>query len=1789
MKKQTFSSPLSRVAVLSLAIFAAVLVAGCKKTIEVTGITLDKQSLSIVVGETANLSATVAPSNATDASVTWKSSDPTVATVNGGTVSAIKVGKATVTASTPDGSHSASCAVTVTAKMISPTSVSIVRTDGKNINGRVYGGEIFQVKAVYEPENANVDTTFYISSDSKDYPVDETGHITAGNAISNTEFQLTVTNSNTKSIIEKVQKIRASKERFFINDKHATTADEIVAGDDRTFEKDYEFDIHYMYRNDSTDVGDDDNTGKVSFVDVPMTAYDWYTGNAAQVITGANRVKAEAASDDLCEFKRNQSDGSLHVRMKRRGRPAFIAALKTQSGEGTPETGTASVFNPVGVDSVVVTPKVRETIVGLGVDLTATVYPSDAFNTRVTWSSSNPNIATVQSDGHVNPVALGEVTITALSDYDGTKLGTCDLWVIKAITGFDLQPKTLEVRVGQTGQLNATVTPSDAPYSRPQWASSDTSIATVDQTGKVTGVSVGTTKVWATVGNVAIGTGISLNSEVTVKNQDVTGIRLNKDSLVLVIGSTERLIATVEPEGYADKTVTWSSSNPTKVFVDNEGAVTALDPGDATITALASDGTHMATCYVFADQPVTKITVFESQGRTNEQNFCFGEKLQFSYKYEPANANTGTDITFHTLWEDMENQPRINQEGFIQWPSLSHRDVGGSGVRRFIVLARSDNGIDGRTTVYSSEPDLYIDNKLVSEPIPVECTAGSTVALQYKYRLDTLSSVVDFRSKALSPNDIDIHSNTQRATFNVSYGDNTVYCTFDNIDDTVSIFVSLLSLRAQYYLTDPTEKSYTREFHVILKPVLAQSVTVTPDQASLTVGDTMTFKAVVKPDNATNKRIAWWVDCAPETAKIDVNTGLLTALGEGSFTVHATIYGGGAEGTSNVTISKPVSVSGVTLDKTSISLMAGGEKGMLSATVLPGNAVDKNVSWSSSNPNIVTVENANLNNAGIVTPVAPGTADIVVSTEDGNYTAICTVTVGIPMPDANFRAFMVDPANGYDKNSDGVISIEEAEAVEVIGKYSNGILNSASLGIHSLAGIEYMKNLSSINVRSNHIGEVDLSGFAKLTHIDFGGNVELVSIDLSKNVNLLMVILDNTGISTLDVSHNAALERLVIANCRLTSLDLSSNPSLSSLNCARNYISTLDASKMLVQDGSSIYCGQQKNGNDVMTPMTLNLVLAQKDMWQAKQDDPLNELVNVVYKDAVSVSRISVVPGSVSIKVGDTYKLQAIVAPSNATDKTLTWSSSDPTVVTVSQDGTITGVKSNFNSGLAYVTATANDGSGVHASCSVEVAPAQVHVTGVSLNYGMDALTLKMGEYVEIVATVEPQNASNTDLKWSVSPEGALTLSQGNDKFHMGATPAKWGFATVTVTTVDGNHTASCSFFVPKLVESITISKDTMQMTVGQTRKLTAVASPDDATNRTITWLSSDKSIATVDQSGNVTAVGSSYSDPTQVKSAVITASSSDGSEVKATCSVYVSPATVHVSGISLDQTSVTMYTDDIGSHVLTATITPANAANQDITWTCDNPNVLWIKESGNTCAFGPAQTAGTAIITATTVDGSKTATCTVNVLQAVSVEKVTLFKDNTTTYADSLQMPMNKSRQLYAVVSPTNATIKQVTWSSSNSAVATVSQSGLVTSVGIGSATITATSNNVVSNSCDVTVPNAATGISLDSHAVTVVPSSSSATYLTATIIPVNAFNCSSISWSCSDADASGASVITLEDTNTANQKMLIVDRALWNSTTGNVITITVSVTDYIFNKTYTDHCVVTVPAQFVNAPKKK
>ena len=327
------------------------------------------------------------------------------------------------------------------------------------------------------------------------------------------------------------------------------------------------------------------------------------------------------------------------------------------------------------------------------------------------------------------------------------------------------------------------------------------------------------------------------------------------------------------------------------------------------------------------------------------------------------------------------------------------------------------------------------------------------------------------------------------------------------------------------------------------------------------------------------------------------------------------------------------------------------------------------------------------------------------------------------------------------------------------------------------------------------------------------------------------------------------------------------------------------------------------------------------------------------------------------------------------------------------------------------------------------------------------------GESAVLSASVSPEAASDRAVAWSSSDRSVATVDKAGTVHGL-----RPGTATVTATAEGKSGTCAVTVKAKAIgVTEVTLDKTELTLTEGETETLTATVRPDNADNRKVTWSSDKTEIATVDGAGRVTAV--------KAGEAVVTVMTEDGGKT-ATCAVTVKAKTVSVTEVTLDRAELTLTEGE--TETLTATVKPDNADNRKVTWSSDKTEIATVDGAGRVTAVK----AGEAVVTVTTEDGGKTATCKVTVkAKVVPVTGVDVKPWSVTIGA-------NGTTKLTCTVAPSNATNRNVRWESDNPSVATVDSDGNVRAVSAGVAKVSAvTEDGGFRSGCTVTVKEFSSG----------------------------------------------------------------------------------------------------------------
>lgn len=421
----------------------------------------------------------------------------------------------------------------------------------------------------------------------------------------------------------------------------------------------------------------------------------------------------------------------------------------------------------------------------------------------------------------------------------------------------------------------------------------------------------------------------------------------------------------------------------------------------------------------------------------------------------------------------------------------------------------------------------------------------------------------------------------------------------------------------------------------------------------------------------------------------------------------------------------------------------------------------------------------------------------------------------------------------------------------------------------------------------------------------------------------------------------------------------------------------------------------------------------------------------------IPVTSIKLDKTSATLNAGRYLQLKTTVTPSTVYKGDFKWTSSNTKVATVSA-GKVRGLTNGT------VTITVKAPNGKKATCRIKVIKV-VPVTKVKLS--KTGVTINKGASYTLKPTISPTNASIKTVTWKSSNTKVAKVTSAGKITGVGK-----GTATITATSNNGKK-ATCKVTVKLVpVSSIAFKLKTLELKKDTTTKLGYTILPANASNKAVTWTSSDTSIVTV-SGGTVKGIR-----PGEAK---VTVRSSNGKT--STCVVKVLEDTAVIAYVALSEAQRSMQEGSTAE--LMATLTPepeGEIENTEINWETTNPDVATV-ENGVVTALKPGYATIIARTAYNTVD-----TCSVQVkAPVVPVESITLDHAEVTLnpgYNDQ------KTAQLVATVMPVQATDRSVKWTSSDETVATV-KNGLVAGISAGTATITATASNGLTAVCTVTV----------------------------------------------------------------------------------------------------------------------
>ncbi len=1127
----------------------------------------------------------------------------------------------------------------------------------------------------------------------------------------------------------------------------------------------------------------------------------------------------------------------------------------------------------------------------------------------------------------------------------------------------------------------------------------------------------------------------------------VTDVTINPEKSTLAIGENATLIATVSPSDATNAKVIWTSSN-SKVATVADGVVTAISPGTAIITAKTDDGGFTSKCEVTVLEDIIHVESVELLGKDGKELTDFelrkGDSTLLAVAVSPANA---TDQSI--VWTSSDSTVFKVNDGLVK--------AVGAG-KATLTAYTADGGMMQSVVISISNPATTI-------------SLDQTEITLYEYKMVLLKATVepaDNDSKLIwtSSNEdlVTVNQLGEIYSKQVSGDDNTATIRVSSADDPevfaeCKVTVSCKVTGVRFETTD----IYVKE------------------------GCTAQARAVVYPARSDNKDIEWKSsDIA--VATVDAN-GLVTGLKAGDAVITVKTKDGSKEASCTVHVISRVASISITASSNEIPC---GSSAILKASITPGNATFPGVKWTSSNETVASVDST-----GKVEALSVGHATIIASSCDGGFTASCEIRVTSALTSISMQSKEIDIYQGASAAIG--ISYTPADATDVNVKWTSS--DTTVIQIINGTAVAMKPGKATVTASCGMIKDNCLVNvYAHLTGIE----LDKQSLSLIKgNSGTLKATLSPKGISEEDsvtewvssdesvakVSQDGLVTALKSGTCVITvySKDkkFNSKCNVSVTNPVKSFAlapsanvlyenetAQLSATEITPADADAVTYTWESSDKTIATVSSTGLVTAVKAgkttiTAKVKGNESVKASASVEVK--CHVSGISASKSELELTVGETESgIKVTVSPDRASDKTFTATSSDSSIagVTVNQDGTIS--INALKAGKAQITLKSKD-QGKETVIKVNVIE-NIPVSEVVIS--RNAIAVIEGKSDTLSAKVLPANAHDKDLLWKSSDETVVKVTNGQ------ISAIKPGTATISVSSVSNSSaSASCTVTVnpaPVPVTSLTPSNTSITMTEGTNRKVSIKVAPDNATDKSLTWSSSNTKVATVLADGQINAIAPG--------TATITAKAKDGSNASCTISVTVITNTpvnpdVHVKSINIIDDISTIYVGEVVR--VHAIISPANATDKAVNWSVSTSSIDVVKaRCGKTTSNAvegilTGLKPGTARITISSNDKYNGITRSVTMSVTVIKREVAV-----TLSAVALKMKPGEQFCLKATVKPASSAAKGLTWSSSASDVASVDSNGNVTALKAGTAIIKVRTNDGGAEaSCTVTVSGIGTG----------------------------------------------------------------------------------------------------------------
>ena len=1271
--------------------------------IEATEITLNKTELSLLVGQKETLIATLTPEDAST-EIVWSvetGAENIISVSQKGKVTALSVGTATVTATS--GNVSASCEVTV-----SPVPASSVTLNVSDL--KLLIGQSYTLQATVNPPNTIDQSLTWSSEENEVASVTPEGVVTAVSAGTSiitvkcgevsTVCQVTVYGSDDVTVKPGSGTTTGSSDNSPANNTNDGAS---LIGNDLTLRVGQTGMIELELPQDLTEI----------------PQFTWYI---------------EATRPAVASMVNNSNTQASFL-----GESMGSVSYEVSLNSKTLVHGTITVIAENPMTSLRLNPE--EISVAQNADpfqIKAEYTPDNADVSLLTWTSSQPSVATVANDGTVTILAQGETTITATAT-DGSELSAeCQVTVTKPIDenfDFDFSDAVMDDMEGITIYLGETYQfkpKAQEGYVLPEnisWSSDAAQTVSVTPEGLVKGEALGSATITASA--TVNGKTVTATCKVTVIPILASTVTVTPAKASIMAGGTTTLSASLTPDNVTDQSITWNSQNPEVATVGTNGEVKGISKGTAIITATCGEVSGQCEITVYDS---TDVEVLPGDGTSNGED---GNSP--AENTEGHGSLTGDDLTLRvnqTASVKLQLPSGLTTVPTLEW-SIAADGTGIASIIKTSDLEAQFKGLAMGETTYSVKV-AGTTEEVASGKVTVIAENPMTSLRLNPEEVSVAENADPFQIKAeYTPENADplllTWTSSQPSVATVSNdGTVTILAQGQTTITATATDGSELSATSQVTVTKPIDENFDFDF----------SDAVMDDIEGITIylGETYQFKPKAQEGYVLPENISWSSDAAQTVSVTPEGIVKGEALGSATITASATVNGKTVTATCKVKVI-PILASTVTVTPAKASIMVGGTT-TLSASLTPDNVTDQAITWNSQNPEIATV-----GTNGEVKGISKGTA--IITATCGEVSGQCEITV-------------------YDSTD-----------------------VSVSPGTGTTTG------------SSDNSPAQNTNGHGSLT-----GNDLTLRINQTASIKLQLP----AGLTTIP-----ALEWEIAADGRGI------------------------ASVMKTSDLEAQFKGL------AMGETTYSVKVA------GTTEEIASGKVTVIAENPMTSLRLN--PAQVSVaQNADPFQITAEYTPENADVSLLNWTSSQPSVATVANDGTVT----ILAQGQTTITATATDGSELSAECQVTVTkPIDENFDfdfSDAVMDDMEGITIYLGETYQFKPKAQDGYVLPENISWSSDAEQTVSVTpEGLVKGEA------LGSATITASAmVNGKEvTATCVVKVIPIPAS-TIEIDGQGVKILKTTgilQLKATVMPENTTLADVTWQSSDPAVAQVSDQGLVTAL----------------------------------------------------------------------------------------------------------------------------------------------------------------------------------------------------------------------------------------------------------------------------------------------------------------------------------------------